>query len=122
MDSKPGQFDLVRGFVIDSKGRLIAVEVGNDCVQVFQQDPTFREQWTDIGFMSPTGITIAPDDTVYIGDADGESIFVSKEGASLEVIRGLEGRPHQIALDLATGTLYMADVSGSKSLKTIIRK
>ena len=119
---EPGQFDLVHGLVIDSRGRLIALDMGNDRIQVFQQDGTFLEQWTDLGFMSATGITIAPDDTVYIGDADGESVLVIKEGRLLEVIRGLEGRPHQIAFDPATDALYMADFSGSKMLKKIARK
>ena len=57
----------------------------------------------------PTGITVAADDTIYIGDMDGNSIVIVKNGKVLDVIGNVQARPHNVALDPATGELYFAD-------------
>ena len=48
-------------------------------------------------------------DTFYIGDTDAQTIKVVKDGRVIDVIAGLEARPHNIALDAGTGDLYLAD-------------
>ncbi len=109
----PGQFDLLHAITIDSEGRLLAldqqVSVQNARVQVFDQNGTFIEQWTNIGGHQPTGVAIAADDTVYVSDADGNSITILKDGKIIDVIGYLQARPHNIALDPETGVLYLAD-------------
>ena len=49
------------------------------------------------------------DDTVYVGDTDGNSITILKNGKVVDVIGFLQARPHNIAIDPATGVLYLAD-------------
>ena len=109
----PGQFDVPHCVTIDSRDRLLVCdqqrEAQNPRVQVFNQDGTFIEQWTDIGLRTPTGITIAADDTVYIGDTSANAILVVKEGRLIDTIGSLQARPHHIALDRGTGVLYFAD-------------
>ena len=111
--SAPGQFDLPHALAIDSKGRLLVldrqIEARNARVQVLDQNGTFIEQWTDIGGMRPAGITIAKDDTVYIGDTDGNSITILKDGKIIDRIGSMQARPHNIALDPGTGVLYLVD-------------
>ena len=109
----PGQFDVPHCLAIDSRDRLLVcdqqMEAGNARVQIFDQNGTFIEQWTQIGLTQPTGMAIAADDTVYIGDTDGNSITVLKDGKVIDVIGGLQARPHDVALDPETGVLYLAD-------------
>jgi DNA-binding beta-propeller fold protein YncE len=111
--SAPGQFDVPHALALDSKGRLLVVDeqptAHNPRVQIFDQNGTFLEQWTNIGLKQPTGITIAADDTVYIGDMDGNSVIIVKDGKVIDVIGSLQCRPHNVALDQATGVLYLAD-------------
>jgi DNA-binding beta-propeller fold protein YncE len=115
----PGEFDLVHGIVIDSKGRLLVIEERNQRVQVFDQDGKLLEIWKDLGIIHAAGIAITRDDTLYIGDVDGNSIPMVKNGKLVDTIRGLEGRPHNIVIDEGTGDIYMADFSGSKMIKQI---
>ena len=109
----PGQFEVPHAIAIDSKGRVLVADqqptAKNARVQVFDQSGKFLEQWTNIGLGQPTGMTIAADDTVYIGDTDANAIFVVKEGKLIDKIGSLQARPHHIALDPGTGVLYFAD-------------
>ena len=109
----PGQFDVPHCLAIDSRDRLLVcdqqMEAGNARIQVFDQNGTFIEQWTNIGLRQPTGMAIAADDTVYIGDTAGNSITILKDGKVIDVIGHLQARPHDVALDPETGVLYLAD-------------
>jgi DNA-binding beta-propeller fold protein YncE len=111
--SAPGQFDVPHAIAVDSKARLLVVDEQptskNPRIQIFDQDGKFLEQWANIGLKQPTGIDIAADDTVYIGDMDGNSIIIVKDGKVLDVIGDVQARPHNVALDPRTGVLYFAD-------------
>jgi hypothetical protein len=104
----PGQFNLVHTLVIDSKGRLLVGDRENARIQIFDQNGTFLEQWSGLG--KPYGLHITADDTLYIGDADGGTITIAKNGKPVEVIRDL-GRPHWVTMD-PQGAIYLADVRG----------
>jgi DNA-binding beta-propeller fold protein YncE len=110
--SQPGQFDHPHALAIDSKGRLLVVDEQMDAhnarVQVFDQNGTFVEQWKLSGPW-PTGIAITSDDTVYIADTEANAIMIWKNGKQVDVIGTLQSRPHQLALDPATGIMYMVD-------------
>src|SRR5262245_40121764 len=86
----PGEFDVPHALALDSKGRLLVVDeqptAKKPRVQIFDQNGSFLEEWANIGLKQPTGITVAADDTVYIGDMDGNSITVAKNGKVLDVI------------------------------------
>ena len=121
----PGQFEGVHGVQIDSRGRLIVLDGHSDGprIQVWDKDGTFIEEWPDLGLTMGSGFTMDADDTFYVGDTDGEMIKIVKDGQILDVIGGLEARPHNITLDRETGTLYLADTGtlGGK-IKKIVRK
>ena len=121
-----GEFDLPHGVVFDSRGRLIVLDRQNTTktprIQVFDQDGRFIEQWTDLGLMQPSGLAISDDDTVYVGETDGEKVTMVKDGSVVGVIGGLETRAHNINLDRGTGTLFVADSNSPGQIKTIVMK
>jgi DNA-binding beta-propeller fold protein YncE len=120
------EFDVPHGVVFDSRGRLIVLDRQNTTktprIQVFDQDGRFIEQWTDLGLMQPSGLAISEDDTVYIGETDGEKITIVKDGTVIDVIGGLESRAHNINLDRGTGVLYLADSNTPGQIKRIVKK
>jgi sugar lactone lactonase YvrE len=66
----------------DSRGRLLVGDRSNRRIQIFDQDGTFLDQWTQFG--SPSGIFITPDDTLYVVDYnDRMALFVgsAKDGS-----------------------------------------
>jgi peptidylamidoglycolate lyase len=114
----PGQFGVPHSLTIDSRGRLLVTdqhqdEKGKSRVQIFDQNGKFLEQWKLEGDQ-PTGILIAPDGTVYVADTNGTSISVFKNGQMVDVMRNLPLRPHDLAWDAATSTLYMTEPEGAK--------
>jgi DNA-binding beta-propeller fold protein YncE len=112
-----GEFNLPHSVVIDSKGRLIVGDRENARIQIFDQDGKFLEMWAGLG--KPYGLYIAKDDTLYVGDADGGTITIAKNGKPVDVIKDL-GRPHWIGMD-PSGALYMADVR-AQVIKKIVKK
>ena len=115
----PGQFNLPHNLVIDSRNRLLVADRQNKRIQVFDLDGNFLEQWPGLGGQ-PYGLAIALDDTLYIGDAEGGTITIAKNGKTIDVIRGL-GRPHQLALG-TDGAIYYADVRDGQGVTKIARK
>ena len=70
-----------------------------------------------------SGFAIDNNDTVYVGDTDGEKIIVVKAGRIVETISGLGARPHNIAWDPGDGAIYLADTGAlGGGAKKIVRK
>ena len=121
----PGQFNVPHAIAIDSRGRLLVLDQQrqerNPRVQVFDQEGNFIEQWKlpTFGLATgwPTAITIAPDDTVYVGDIDANAISVWRDGQMLDVIGSLQAGPHNIAVDPSTGVLYLTDPVSQERLR-----
>ena len=68
---QPGQFQTPHALDIDSRGRLVVGDRGNNRLQVLNLDGTFVEQFTQ--YSRPSGIYITDDDTIFV--ADSESAF-----------------------------------------------
>jgi N-acyl-D-amino-acid deacylase len=62
----PGEFNVPHTMFFDSRGRLLVGDRSNRRIQIFDQDGRYLDQWTQFG--SPSGIFIAPDDTLYVVD------------------------------------------------------
>jgi sugar lactone lactonase YvrE len=119
--SEIGQFSLPHRVVIDSKGELVVMDRVNKRIQFWTQSGKFIKQWTDLGFMYPSGLAIEPDDTFYFSDSDGQSIKIVKNDKILDAIGGLDGmRPHTITVD-RFGALYISD-EPDRLVKKIVRK
>jgi streptogramin lyase len=124
---EPGKFDEVHGVQMDSRGRLIIMDHHSNGarIQIFSADGRFIEEWphANLGLMMGSGLTIDKDDTIYIGDTNGEQIKVVKDGKVLDTIGGLKARPHQITLDTGTGAVYLADTAAVGGMvKKVVRK
>jgi len=63
----PGEFDEPHSISIDSRGRVFVADRGNSRVQIFDQQGTFIDAWTQFG--RPSGIHVSPDDTLYVADS-----------------------------------------------------
>src|SRR5215467_5698766 len=123
----PAQFDEVHGVQMDSKGRLIIMDHHSNGarIQIFTADGKFIEEWphANLDLMMGSGLTIDKDDTIYIGDTNGEQIKVVKNGKRLDTIGGLKARPHQITLDPGTGAIYLADTAAVGGMvKKVVKK
>lgn len=97
-------------------------QAGDPRVQLFNQNGDLIEIWSGLGIVRPTGITITGVDTVYIGDTDGNAIWVLQDGKVIDEIGGLEARPHNIVWDSGSGELYMADTIEPGHIKKITKK
>ena len=72
--TEPGQFNIVHGIAIDAQGNVYVADEGNQRVQVFDGNGTFKKQFLNVG--TPTAICITPGPRQYLyvahtGDPDG---------------------------------------------------
>jgi sugar lactone lactonase YvrE len=68
LGSAPGEFDVPHTIAIDSRGRLFVGDRNNNRIQIFDQNGTFLDEWTQFG--RPSGIAITKDDTIYVADSE----------------------------------------------------
>lgn len=128
----PGEFKTPHALDIDSRGRLVVGDRGNNRLQVLNLDGNFIEQFKQ--YSRPSGIYIQDDDTIFV--ADSESAFDEvrnpgwtpairvgnlRDGSLDYLIDGTveaypEGsNPEGVAVD-PQGTVYGAVVSGGGAL------
>ena len=124
----PGQFLVPHNIVIDSNERIYVADREAHRVQVFDTDGNVIEVWNNL--YMPTGMTIGPDDNIYIGELNGLPIIqdapglghrisiVDKHGHLLarfgDPYEGEESgkfiAPHGMAVD-SHGDIYVGEVS-----------
>ena len=75
LGSGPGEMRTPHAVDIDSQGRLIVGDRGNNRLQIFELDGTYIGELRQFG--RPSGIYIADDDTIYV--ADSESLFANSQ-------------------------------------------
>ena len=138
LGSGPGEFRTPHALDIDSRGRLVVGDRGNNRLQIFELDGTYIEELTQ--FSRPSGIYITDDDTIYV--ADSESAFDEvrnpgwtpairvgslTDGIARYLIDGTvaaypEGsNPEGVAVD-AAGNVYGAVVSGGGAFLRSVRR
>jgi len=132
----PGEFDTPHGLAFDSKGRLFVADRNNNRIQIFDQEGSFIEQWTQ--FSRPSRIFIDVKDNIYVADSESNSVrrhpgwkrgirignisdgfvtaFIPDPVETVKRTNATEG----VAAD-SKGNIYSAEV-GPKALKKYIRK
>lgn len=84
----PGQFEQPHGIALDSKGRIFIGDRGRDGgrIQIFDQEGAFIAEWRQFG--NPSGVAIAPDDTMYVTDQGRRVVTVgsAKDGTVTGII------------------------------------
>ncbi len=63
-----GQMSEPHTIAMDSRGRLFVGDRENNRILIFDQDGTQLAEWRQFG--RPSGIFIAPDDTIYVADSE----------------------------------------------------
>lgn len=79
--SEPGQFNLPKAMVVNSRGELLVLDAGNFRVQVFSPEGDFLRQWGRVGrglgqFSRPRDIAVDGQDNVYVSDANFTNVQV----------------------------------------------
>jgi peptidylamidoglycolate lyase len=120
MGDGPSEFNLAHAVVVDSQDRVIVADSGNGRIQVFAQDGRLLEQWYDFPSNPRGGMFIDDDDTLYVSHVDAEAVTIMKGGEVIEIVDGIEGRPHGVTVD-ADGDIYVAN-TGGRIVKKIIRQ
>ena len=107
----PGEFNVPHTIFFDSRGRLLVGDRGNRRLQIFDQEGTFLDQWTQFG--SPSGIFVASDDTLYVVDYnDKMALFVGSAKDGSIRTRSEQVLAEGVAVD-AQGSIYVGEtVSG----------
>lgn len=66
------QFDQPHALAFDSRGRLFVGDRDNNRIQIFDQNFTLLDTWTQ--FSRPSGIVIDAHDVIYVADSESESV------------------------------------------------
>lgn len=114
--SGPGELDAPHALALDSRGRLFVADRSNGRIQIFDQNGTFIDQWKQFG--GPSGIAIAPDDTMFVTIPKRIGIGSAKDGAVLGYIDGAEAEG--ITVD-NNGIVYASEVF-KRTLKKFVKK
>jgi DNA-binding beta-propeller fold protein YncE len=69
--SGPGELNTPHSIAIDSKGRVLVGDRGNNRIELFDQNGRYLAEWKQFG--RPTGLFVASDDTVYVADDESNA-------------------------------------------------
>jgi hypothetical protein len=111
----PGEFNVPHAIAIDSRGRLFVADRGNRRIQIFDQDGSFLDQWTQFG--RPSGLLITADDTLYVADVQDKQGIVVGSAADGRVRGTVPGTlPESIAVD-SEGAIYAGETTTGRTLR-----
>ena len=86
--SEPGQFNGIRGIVIDAQGNVYVADAGNQRIQVFDGDGNVKAQITNVGVPSALCITPGAHQYLYSSNSNDPETLDNGEIYKLE----LDGR------------------------------
>jgi streptogramin lyase len=132
-----GEFDQPHALAMDSRGRLYVGDRSNNRIQIFDQEGTYLDEWTQ--FSRPSGIYIDRNDNIYVADSESGSVapenkawlrgirighvrdgkvtaFIPDPAVNPPSTSSAEG----VAVD-RNGVVYGAEV-GQRALKRYVRK
>jgi len=107
--SAPGELQIPHGVAVDAQGRILVADSDNKRVSVFDKDGRFVKT---IAAPSRGGIAAAADGTIYVSDVNAGAVTVIRNDQIADVIK-VEGRPHGLALDSATGDIYTSSTNAA---------
>lgn len=138
LGSGPGELRTPHALDIDSRGRLVVGDRGNNRLQIFDLDGNYLEELKQ--FSRPSGIYITADDTIYVADSESAFDEVRNPGWTPGIRVGslaggsptffIDGsveaypdgsNPEGVAVD-AAGNVYGAVVSGGGALLRSVRQ
>jgi DNA-binding beta-propeller fold protein YncE len=83
----------VAAVATDSRDRVFVFSRGDHPLMVFDRDGTFLSSWDDVTFVRPHGLTIGPDDAVYLTDDQDHTVRKFTPDGQLLLTLGTSGTP-----------------------------
>ena len=103
----PGELQVPHGVAIDPQGRIIVADSDNKRLTVFDKDARFVKT---IAAPSRGGVAAMADGTIYVSDVNAGVVTMIRNDAIVDVIK-VEGRPHGLAVDPATGDVFTSSTN-----------
>ena len=100
--SGDGEMAMVHGVAVDAQGRVYASDSDNQRVVVFDGQGAFLK---NIAVPGRGGSFVTADGTFYISDVNSGMVAVLRNDQIVDIIK-VEGRPHGLGVDPATGDVY----------------
>jgi hypothetical protein len=91
--TEPGQFNTPHSIAVDARGNVYVADMGNQRIQVFDNDGTFKSQIANVG--APRAICISPGDHQYLYSSNSnptEDPFLNGEIYKMELDGTVLGR------------------------------
>jgi sugar lactone lactonase YvrE len=111
----PGEFHLVHGLFIDSRGRVLICDRLNNRIQIYDLKGDFLGMWS--GFRMPSKVHQGPDGVIAVTEHAGRLSILNLNGTVLGRFgaadnTGLFAWPHGIAID-SKGSIYVGHVTAA---------
>lgn len=100
--SGAGELQLPHGVAIDAQGRVVVADSDNKRLSIFDREGRFLKT---IAAPCRGGVVATADGTIYASDVNGGAVTVIRNDQIADVIK-VEGRPHGLGVDPATGDVY----------------
>jgi hypothetical protein len=114
----PGQFGSVNAIVVDAQGNVYAADAGNKRIQVFDNNGTFKTQYTNVGAPAALCITPGPNQVLFSSNSNPpEDIDVAGEIYKMKLdgtVLGKFGRAGKLLKEF--GTVNSMDCRTENSL------
>jgi sugar lactone lactonase YvrE len=108
--SGPGELDLPHGVAVDAQGRVIVADSDNKRLSIFDKDGTFVKT---IATPCRGNVVVSADGTIYASDVNAGAVTVLRNDQIVDVIK-VEGRPHGLGVDPATGDVYTSSTTAKQ--------
>lgn len=105
-----GEMAMVHGVAVDEQGRVYATDSDNQRVVVFDAQGKFLK---NIPITGRGGSYMTADGTFYISDVNSGLVAVMKNDQIADIIK-VEGRPHGLGVDPATGDVYTSSTVATR--------
>jgi DNA-binding beta-propeller fold protein YncE len=122
--SAPGELDGAHGLAFDSQGRLFVADRENNRVQIFDQEGSYVDAWTQFG--TPSGLFITPDDVLYVADyGAGIRIGSARDGRVTAFIAAADWDTQSVRVGesvavAADGVIYAGENEGMKLMRFVL--
>ena len=118
--SAPGELQVPHGVAIDPQGRVLVADSDNKRVSVFDRDGRFVKV---IAAPSRGGLVATADGTIYVSDVNAGAVTLIRNDQIVDVIK-VDGRPHGLSVDPATGDVYTSSTNASNwnVTRAVVRK
>src|SRR4029077_20672728 len=130
----PGQFGTARAIAVDAQGNVYVADSTNKRIQVFDNDGTFKTQYTNVG--TPTALCITPGPNQFLYTSNSNPPDDMDVGAEIYKIRydgtivGRFGRAGKLPKEFGTvnaidcrndNTLYVGEIGNMRVQKLTLR-